>query len=162
MRVFKAAGCLEPIAIFAYGVVGLLLLAQFGGEVVNYLGSTGWTQVSGTVVSNDVEDVWDTTGDRYAAQVVYTYEVDGTTYEGDQLSLRGTIYTGNQEDAERIVAPYPPGTAVTPYVNPADPTQAVLERDVPGAILGIVAAGVVLLLLSVSLGVRQFASRGRK
>lgn len=159
MRFVQSAGCLTPAAAVIYVVVGVLLLGQFGGQALNYLTSMGWEQVPGTVTSSEVEDAWDTTGDRYAGRVLYTYEVDGVTYEGDQLDLRDVAYVGRQEDAERLVAPYPVGASVMLYVDPADPTRAVLNRDLPGAIWGFVGVGGVFVLLGLGVGVRYFATR---
>ncbi len=159
MRILKSAGCLTPIAALVYGVVGLLLLSQFGGQALGYVGSMGWEQVPGTVISSDVEEAWDTTGDRYSPRVVYTYEVDGVTYEGTQISPGGTTYAGNQEDAAQFLEPYPVGESVMPYVNPSDPTRAVLDRSLPGAIRAITGTGLVLLLLSLGLGIRQVTGR---
>lgn len=162
MRFLQSLGCLTPAAIVIYGVVGVLLLGQFGGQALNYLRSMGWEQVPGTIVSSEVEDAWDTTGDRYAGRVIYTYEVDGVTYEGNQLDLRGQTYMGNREDAERLLTPYPAGASVMPYVDPADPARAVLNRSLPGAAWGVVGVGSVLVLLSLGLGVRHFASRQQR
>jgi len=159
MRFLQSAGCLTPVATLIYGFVGLLLLAQFGDPALNYLRSMGWEQVPGTVVQNAVVDAWDTTGDRYIGQVVYTYEVNGVTYEGNHIDLRGQTYLGNRDEAEQLVAPYPVGTSVMPYIDPTDPTRSVLQRDLPGATWGIVGVGSVFLLLSVALGFRYLASR---
>jgi hypothetical protein len=159
MRFLQSIGCLAPAAIVIYGVLGVLLLGQFGGQALNYLRSMGWEQMPGTVVSSEVEDAWDTTGERYAGRVVYTYEVDGVTYEGNQLDLRGSAYVGNREDAERLLLPYPVGASVMLYVNPADPARSVLDRSVPSAIWAFVGLGSVLMLLSLGLGIRHFANR---
>jgi hypothetical protein len=150
------------VAALIYAAVGLLLLSQFGGQALNYLRSTGWQQVEGEVVFSGVEDVWDTTGDRFEPQVVYTYDVDGVTYESTQIDLRDATYMGNQDDALEIANQYPVGETVTPYVNPSDPTRAVLNRDLPGAVLVIVGTGLVLLLLSAGLSVRLLTNRQNK
>ena len=159
MRFLQSVGCVTPVAMGIYAVVGLLLLAQFGGQALNYIRSMGWEQVPGTIVYSEVEDAWDTTGDRYAGQVIYTYEVNGVTYEGSQIDLRGSTYFGNREDAEQLVDPYPVGASVMLHVDLAEPTRAVLDRDVPGAVWGIVGVGATLLLLSLVLGIRHFSSR---
>ena len=91
MRILQSMGCLAPAVIVIYGFVGVLLLTQFGGQVLNYLTSMGWEQAPGTIVSTQIEDSSDTTGERYAGRVIYTYEVDGVIYEGDQLDLRGLL-----------------------------------------------------------------------
>lgn len=159
MRFFQSLGCLTPAAIVFYAVIGVLFLGQFGGQALNYLTSMGWQQVPGTIVSSEVVDAWDTTGDRYVGQVLYTYEVDGVTYEGSQLSLQGTVYVGSREDAERLLLPYPAGTAVMPYVDPANPERAVLDRTLPNAIWVFTGMGSALVLLSLGLGIRYFANR---
>lgn len=159
MRFLQSIGCLAPVAIVIYSVAGVLLLGQFGGHALNYLRSMGWEQVSGTIVSSEIEESWDTTGERFASRVVYTYQVNGVTYEGDRLNLRASTYVGNREDAEELLAPYSVGASVMPYVNPADPTRAVLDRSVPGAIWVFVGLGSVLMLLSLGLGIRHLASR---
>ncbi len=159
MRFLRSIGCLTPTAILIYGVVGLLLLVQFGGQALNYLTTTGWEQVSGTIVSSEIEDASDTTGERYVAQVVYTYEVDGAIYEGNQLDLRGSTYLSNREDAEQLLAPYPIGASVMPYFDPADPSRTVLDRGLPGAIWGFVGVGSVLVLLSLGLGARHLVGK---
>jgi hypothetical protein len=142
-----------------YGVLGVLLVGQFGGPILNYLRSIGWEQVSGTIIFSEVQEEWDTTGDRFVGRVIYTYEVDGVAYEGDQLDLRGTTYVGNRQDAVELLIPYPVGATVTPYVDPSDPARAVLDRSLPGATWGFVGLGGTLLLFSAILGVRQFRSR---
>jgi hypothetical protein len=159
MRFLESSGCLAPAAIIIYGLVGALLLGQFGGSALNYLRSMGWEQVPGTVISSEVRDEWDTTGDRYAGHVVYTYEVNGVTYEGNQLDLRGPLYVGNREDAERLLTPYPVGASVMPYVDPANPARAVLDRSLPSAIWVFAGLGSVLVLLSLGGGVRLLTNR---
>jgi hypothetical protein len=161
MRFLQSMGCITPAAIVIYGIVGLLFLGQFGDPALNYVRSLGWEQASGTVISSQVADEWDTTGDRYIGRVVYTYEVNGETYEGNQINLSGPAYVGNREDAERVLIPYPVGASVTPYVDPNDPTRAVLDRNLTGATWGIVGVGSALLLLSVGLGVYHLANRKR-
>lgn len=158
MRLLQSIGCLTPAAILIYGVLGMFLLGQFGGQVLNYLRSMGWEQVPGIIVSSEVEDAWDTTGERYVGRVVYTYEVNGVTYEGNQLGLRGPVYVGNPEGAARLLTPYPVGASVMPYVNPANPTHAVLDRSLPSAVWGLVGVGSALVLLSLGLGARHLAN----
>lgn len=159
MRFLQSIGCLTPVAILLYGVAGMFLLVQFGGEALNYLRTTGWEQVPGTVVSSSVEDVWDTTGDRYAARIIYTYTVDGDQYRGDRLNLRDSTNLANAEDAQERLDPYPVNTSVMVYFNPDDPTDAVLDRSLPGAIWAFVGVGGVLVLLSLILGAYHLMNR---
>lgn len=159
MRFFQSVGCLTPVAIVIYGLLGGLLLGQFGGQALNYLGSMGWEQVSGTIISSEVEDAWDTTGERYIGRVLYTYEIGGTTYEGTEIDLRGEVFVRNPDDAARRLSPYPAGASLMVYVDPSDPTRAVLNRSLPNAIWAFVGLGGVLVLLSLGLAAQRLVKR---
>ncbi|MGB7342071.1 MAG: DUF3592 domain-containing protein [Phototrophicaceae bacterium] len=154
MRLLQSMGCFAPVVILIYGIVGFLILSQFGGQVFNYFRSTNWQQVSGTIMASNIENASDTSGERYTGNVIYTYEFDDVTYEGNQINLFGNIYVGNRDDAEQMIAPYPVGISVNPYINPNNPVQSVLDRSVSDAIWGLVGLGSILAFLSLSLGTR--------
>ena len=155
----QSMGCLvAPVAIIIYGILGFILLWQFGGKIVNYVNTMNWQQVEGMITSRGVEDVSDLTGEHYNATISYTYEVDGETYDGDTLDLRGVINVGNRDDAEALIAPYPVGASVMPYVNMDNPTQSVLTRDIQTGIWVLVGFGAFLVLLSAGLGGRYIIS----
>ncbi|MEO0563696.1 MAG: DUF3592 domain-containing protein, partial [Chloroflexota bacterium] len=86
----------------------------------------------------------------------YQFEVDGETYEGDQLNLRGTLYLGSEEGAAALLTDYPTGTEVTLFTDPADPTRSVLDRSVQSGTWWLVGTGVILLALSTMLAVARF------
>ncbi|MEM9954848.1 MAG: DUF3592 domain-containing protein [Chloroflexota bacterium] len=148
-------GCFSPIAILIYGVVGLLILSQFGRQAISYLSSTNWQQVPATITSSETETIWETSGERFAGNIVYTYEYDGETYQGDQLNFFGNVYFGNQEDAQQVVQPYSVNMSVLIYVNPNNPEQAVLDRNVTGTVWALIVLGSILTLLSIGLAVRR-------
>lgn len=151
----QSMGCLvAPVAIIAYGVLGFLLLWSFGGQVLNFFSTMSWEQVSGTVISRSVEDISDTSGERYVPRIAYTYEVDGETYEGTQLDLRTEIFVGNEEDASELIAPYPVGAEVMPFVDTNDPTHSVMKREILTGVWWLVGIGSAFLVLSVGLGIR--------
>ena len=152
MRLLQSMGCFAPVAILIYGIVGFLILSQFGGQIVNYIRSMNWQQVSGEIIVSGIENASDTSGERYTGNVIYSYEFDGLTYEGDQINLFGNIYVGNRDDAEQMIAPYPVGRSVNLYINPNNPAQSVLDRSMTGAIWGLVGFGGILALLSLGLG----------
>ncbi len=61
-------------------------------------------------------------------EVIYEYRVGGRRYRGERLSIGETA--GNF-GVEETLARYPAGATVTVYYNPANPAEAVLERDLP-------------------------------
>lgn len=60
----------------------------------------------------------------------YTYVYNGVTYTSDKLSAGTKITASTTTIAKREVAPYRPGDTVKVYVNPNNPSEAVLD---PGA-----------------------------
>jgi len=81
-----------------------------------------WTQVPGVVESSAVE----LGRENYAAVVKYSYEVRGRRYRGDKIRSLMVSYNW-RGPAEALVEKYPPGAAVTVYVNPEGAYDAVLE-----------------------------------
>lgn len=159
MKTLENIGCVSPIAIVLYGVAGALLLLQYSGKVVNYVASTTWEPTAGEVVRSEVVNAGDTTGDRFLPRVTYSYTVDGQTYTGTQIDLRGDVFYGNEDAAALQLRGYTPGTAVTVYVNPADPARAVLTREVIPAVWWFTGIGAALVLSSVGLGVGYVGRR---
>ncbi|NCC62218.1 MAG: DUF3592 domain-containing protein [Verrucomicrobiae bacterium] len=83
-----------------------------------------WPSVTGRITNSKraQED-----RDSFYAVVRYTYEVEGSSYESDQLA-------GDLEarwDVDRMLEKYPPAKEVPVYYDPEDPTNSVLERG-PG------------------------------
>jgi hypothetical protein len=60
--------------------------------------------------------------------VEYEFAVAGTTYRGARISIGDDSGGAN---TEATLARYPVGATVTVYYDPADPTDCVLERDIP-------------------------------
>jgi hypothetical protein len=63
----------------------------------------------------------------YSVEVRYSYEVGGRRYQGDRYRFMGGSSSGYDGKAE-VVAGLPPGSTRTCWVDPADPTAAVLDR----------------------------------
>ncbi len=88
---------------------------------------------------------------RSAPSVAYEYMLDGKTFCGKRISLAEVIPEG---EIETIPNRYPMGASVTVYYDPANPCQAVLERDLPAdfgkglaGVFGFIGGGVILALL---------------
>ncbi len=63
---------------------------------------------------------------RNFAEITYAYKVGTQTLQGSKLSIAADL--GNSEVAEKL-ARYKTGSKVTVYYNPAQPSEAVIERD---------------------------------
>jgi hypothetical protein len=72
----------------------------------------------------------------HRADVRYRYTVDGTTYEGNAVR-RGMSASSDLAKMKAVVDKYPPGTETTCFVNPADPSGAILEHSSKAALYTI-------------------------
>jgi hypothetical protein len=65
----------------------------------------------------------------YAPRVEFSYAWQGKTYTSHRFWFGSSLWNV-KADVEAVIAPYLPGKPTVCYVDPADPTQAVLTRDV--------------------------------
>ena len=123
-------------------IIGFLLLFPavilFAGiyKYIQVSQAARWPSAQGVVIASGTEarEVksggvdQDDTELRTFALIVYEFTVGSRKYQGSRVSIGEDL--GNFEVAETL-AKYPKGKAVTVYYNPAKPSQAVLERDLP-------------------------------
>ena len=114
-----------------YAVIAVLMLA---GLLIMVVGASRirvdlemrlWLQMPGEVVSSEVA------GSRALhPDVTYRYTVDGKEYTGaSDLGMPGFgNRTSRLETAEIIVRDYPPGTIITVYYNPDNPSESTLSH----------------------------------
>lgn len=97
--------------------------------------SQTWQTTHGKIISSQVgtsaRSMDRRSPPKYYPELTYEYVVDEHTYRGERRGIGGEI--GLAENAARdIVARYPAGAAVTVYYDPAQPSEALLERAVTG------------------------------
>jgi hypothetical protein len=86
-----------------------------------------WPRVPGRILSSEVQSHSGRKGPTYSVEVAYRYTVAGRSYTAGRYQFMSGSSSGYERKAA-IVARLRPGTAVFCYVNPADPTDAVIER----------------------------------
>jgi hypothetical protein len=90
------------------------------------------------------EEVATEDGDPYRLAVRYRYQVGDQSYTSERV---GGGASGSSVGAlERQAAAWRPGSTVTAYVDPADPTQAVLRRGALWSLLVLAFPGVFVLV----------------
>ena len=108
-------------------LAGLLLIKPV---LVNPLLKTraakSWDRTAATVVSSKVKTHSDSDGNTYSAYIAYRYEVDGREYIGDRYTFTQGSSSGYAGKAEKV-RQHPPGRELTIYVNPADPSESVVD-----------------------------------
>jgi hypothetical protein len=90
-----------------------------------------WPTIPCEIVRSGVKTKSDSDGDTHRVDIHYRYEIAGEPLDGNRYSFFGGSSSGYRE--KRAIADrYQPGSRVTCFVNPADPTDAVLDRGFVG------------------------------
>jgi hypothetical protein len=121
----------KPIVAFCslFIVVGLLVFyAIFIRPVIKIREARHWPAVPCTVVLSRVQSHNSDDGTTYSVDILYRYEISGREYKANRYNFFGGSSSGYNGKA-RIVSQYPPGRETVCYVNPQDPTDAVLFRS---------------------------------
>jgi hypothetical protein len=146
-------------AVFVLVALLLVLIGWFQGRDVR--AAQSWNVVPGEVLESKVEtyETANSEGDTmtaHRARIHYKYRVNDREYVGDKLNFGGeSVHSSLRGRAESKTRAYPEGKAVQVYVNPQNPSEAVLELDAPGArMLNII--GIVLGVLGVLLCIGGF------
>ncbi len=118
------------LAIFA---LVMMLFARMAGQQARAM--KAWPKTSGRITRSDIETVvqqhnhasqtrrdYDVT--MYVPRVVYTYQVDGNSFEGDNIGWSDSASTPTF--AEKTIKRYALQTPVQVFYNPQDPTQSTL------------------------------------
>lgn len=147
----RLAQTLTAIAAL-WAVVAALTIVGAWGETRRAQAAAGWATVSGAVRAVEVVPV-EVRGRapvlRPGVHVEYAYTVAGQTFTGSRVQPVERPISPVSELGRELLA-LSPGDSIPIYVNPNDPAQAVLRRDVSWR--GVV-NGFVLLVLAAAVGV---------
>ena len=126
---------LGPIALTVVGV-----LAVWGGFELRDRARrmTAWPSVRGRITSSALVKDSDPMLDgspAYYPRIRYAYVVAGREYCGQRRALINVgVGAALRGEARRVLGRYPVGSEVTVFYDPANPSEAILER--PGPVAG--------------------------
>jgi hypothetical protein len=147
------------------GVLGAGLVLMSGSDVWFGWRSTQWPARVAMVQTSRLVEVKSIRSGTitYHADVTYQYNVDGVTYTGGLISY-GTPSTVDREFVEEEIATrYAPGAMLNVFVDPANPTRAVIEPGVEamaGVRGGLGAAFVVISVWQLTMLLRDWHGDG--
>lgn len=99
-----------------------------------------WPTVPCEIVESGVKTNHDSDGDTHRVAVHYRYRVAGEEFESNRYSFFGGSSSGYRAK-QAIADRYRAGSSATCFVNPGDPTDAVLERGFIGELwFGVIPA----------------------
>ncbi len=120
-------GCLVMFFFIFFAVGAITFCFMFVAPVFHGMQATTWQETPCTIVSSEVETHHGDDSDSYSVRIVYNYDFDGRHFESDRYHFM-VGSTGGRSGKQAIVDRYPPGSKSICYVNPDDPTQAVIHR----------------------------------
>lgn len=107
-----------------------LVYALLVHPVLRVWAARSWHQTDCRIVSGQVVYHSGNKGPTYSVEIVFKYHVGGQHYQSRHYDfMEGS--TSGYDDKQAVVDRYPPGMRTVCYVNPSDPTDAVLDRDYP-------------------------------
>jgi hypothetical protein len=127
---------LGPFALFC----GVVILIGWVFLIRDWIASANWDAVRGTVRGVDVTPAqrtdpyrpWQQT-DGFGAIVRYAYEVDEQTYVGERFSATRSPFFATEAEANTYLQRFPLHSHLTVRVDPANPKQTVLQRQLSAA-----------------------------
>jgi hypothetical protein len=115
--------------------------------------SMSWPQVTGTIIGSGIEESRNARDDdggysfSYTPKVQYRYVAEGVTIVGSRIAHVTSSYD-SRSTAKAELALYPVDSPVVVYFNPQKPSEAVLVRKAPGAII-FLCVGIIILAVDV-------------
>src|ERR1051326_4419060 len=158
-----AGGRIAPVFVFVFFSIFLLVggglsYTFFLRPVFNVISAKRWPAVPCVVISSQVRTHHSGDGSTYSINILYSYDLNGRELKANRYSFMGASPSG-YKGKSAIVARYPPGTETICYVNPSDPTDAVLQRGFTAEMwLGLIP----LLFATIGAGGLVFAFRKRR
>ena len=122
--------------VVAFSLFALFILMMARAMRQQTMEAKSWKETSGRIMSADFDTFEKLTMvDNVSRKVttnqpniVYGYEVDGHAYQSNRIAFGGKTQSTSKRLVGGSLARYKVGDAVTVYYDPANPSEAVLER----------------------------------
>jgi hypothetical protein len=155
----RRAAWIPVVLGVVFTLVGGALFVTLGVlPVARLLDARDWLPTPCTVISSSVRSHASDDGTTYSIDILYEYEAAGRSWRSNRYDFVGGSSSGHSGKRE-VVDRYPEGSTATCFVDPDDPSQAVLNRE-PSVryLVGLFP----LLFLLPGLGVLWFGIRMRR
>lgn len=120
------AGCVG--AFFSlFAAMGGLFLFFFARGATQVAAARSWEEVPCEVVSSEVREHSGDDSSTYSIEVTYRYRYDGRDFESSRYQFLGGSSSG-RAGKQRVVDRLPPGGPCVCWVDPKNPSEAVIER----------------------------------
>jgi Protein of unknown function (DUF3592) len=121
-------GCLRLFFV-PFLLVGLVVLWSMTiAPLLQILAARSWVPTPARVISSRVVAHTDSDGSAYRVDILYAFTFEGVARQSSRYDFSESTSSGYATKAA-IVGEYRTGAETTCYVNPRDPTEAVLRRE---------------------------------
>ena len=131
-----------------FGMGALFCWMMGVGPLLQSQASQEWPQVSCVIESSEVGRHRDSDGTTYSVDIRFSYSLRGSRYQSDRYDFAAGRSSGRSAKAA-IVARYPVGSQQLCWVNPQDPSQAVLCRDIPRSVYFVIPFCSVFMIIGI-------------
>lgn len=122
----EGAGLFLSSFLGIFGLAGLAVLIFFVIPMwTKYFEAQSWEPTTATVVWSKVSTH---DSDTYSADIFYKYNHSGRLYKSNSVGLMGGSSSGRSGKQDKV-NDHPRGKQITCFVNPDNPHDALLERD---------------------------------
>jgi hypothetical protein len=121
-------GCVLPAFFSVFFFAGLAVLWWLMLSPLLWISrARAWEPTPCTVVSSGLAQQSDSDGTTYRIEIVYRYLAAGREYQSSRYDFQ-TAFSGDAAGKQAIVDRYAAGQPCTCFVDPAEPSRAVLSR----------------------------------
>ena len=129
------------VSLFAlpFFAVGVWMLWSISSTLYDSWQMQDWVQVEATVIRGGYETKSGDDSDTYKAYAIYTYTYAGQRFKNDRVALSGggdNIGDYQRETGRKLANAAANGEAISVYVNPEEPAESIIDRDVRWGLLG--------------------------
>jgi hypothetical protein len=121
-------GCLILFALVFMAAGGAMFWLLTLRPVLRVLDAQTWPEVPCTIVESHVEESSDSDGTTYKFAVTFNYLYEGRELTSSRYDFTD-FYSSGYDGKAKMVARYPAGSRTVAYVNPSNPSEAVLARS---------------------------------
>lgn len=101
---------------------------MFGRPLLEVWDARDWPTVPCVIQSSSVHESSGDDGSTYRIEMTFIYDYQGRSYSADRYDFFSFMHSSGYQGKKDVVSRYPAGMSTTCYVNPADPTVAVISR----------------------------------
>lgn len=112
-------------ALAGFGILFFLIIPQW----TNYTDSQSWVEAPAEVIWSRVQSHRSDDSTTYSVDIFYSYQFDDITYKSNSTDLFSSS-SSDRASKQEVVNAHPAGKKITCFINPEQPWQALLGREI--------------------------------